>query len=88
MILDGTAHQRLAQLGGGLKVHHFSLVLRPKGASNGQEIHRLQQASLALGVGPKEHDNAGGKLQFQLDQIAKIGEGEARKLGQPLRDLQ
>ena len=76
--------QCLAALPGGVEVYQFPLVLRPKGAGNGQQIDRLQEGGLAPGVRAEVHRNAGQHFQVHFGQIAKVGQPEAGEVCQPL----
>ena len=74
-LIYNAAHQRTAALPGDLKVDYFSLVLGPEGPGDGQQVHRLKQRCLALGVGAEQHDYPWGQTQVQLQKIAEVAQG-------------
>ena len=82
---NGAAHQGLASFSQRSKIYHLALVFSPKRAGYGQQIYRLQQSGLALGVGTEEHHKPWGKLQLQFDHVAEVGQAKMGQIGQWLQ---
>ena len=66
IIFHRPVNQRLPTLAGGVEVNQFALVLGAEGTGDSEEIDRLDQRGLALGVLPEVDRDTRGHLQLHL----------------------